>query len=151
MSNESGYYQTLKCYKNGDIFSRFGRKLAQCDNGKGYGRVKIRGKQIMAHRIIWQAFNGPIPKGLEINHKDSNKKNNALSNLELVTKSQNAKHGWAANPNPRSAGRKYLSIKDVKSIKALVKKTAIRHIAEMFSVSRSCISHIKNGRNHNGI
>lgn len=151
MSMESGHYKTLTCYKNGDIFSKYGRKLVQCDNGLGYGRVKIRGKQVMAHRIIWEAFNGQIPEGLEINHKDSNKKNNALENLEVVTKSQNAKHGWVAKPAPRGIGRKMLSTQSVKEIKELMKKKSIREISKMFSVSYSCIAHIKSGRNHSDV
>jgi len=37
------------------------------------------------HRIVWEAFNGPIPGRLEINHKDLDRANNSLENLELVT------------------------------------------------------------------
>ena len=41
------------------------------------------------HRLVWETFVGPIPKGLVIHHKDHNKSNNKLSNLQLVTSSQN--------------------------------------------------------------
>lgn len=41
------------------------------------------------HRIVWEAFNGPIPDGLEIDHKDGTKNNNKLCNLRVVTKVEN--------------------------------------------------------------
>lgn len=37
----------------------------------------------MVHRVVWEAFNGTIPKGVIINHKDEDKANNNLDNLEL--------------------------------------------------------------------
>lgn len=44
------------------------------------------------HRMVWEAFNGRIEGRLEINHKDLNRTNNNLNNLELVTHQQNIKH-----------------------------------------------------------
>jgi hypothetical protein len=44
------------------------------------------------HRVVWEAFNGPIEGRLEINHKDLNRSNNSLDNLEVVTHQQNLKH-----------------------------------------------------------
>jgi len=39
--------------------------------------------------LVWEAFNGKIPAGLEIDHIDRDKHNNTLSNLRLVTHSEN--------------------------------------------------------------
>lgn len=44
------------------------------------------------HRVVWEAFNGPIEGRLEINHKDLDRTNNQLSNLELATHQQNIQH-----------------------------------------------------------
>jgi hypothetical protein len=44
------------------------------------------------HRMVWEAFNGPIEGRLEINHKDLNRSNNRLENLEVVTHQQNLQH-----------------------------------------------------------
>ena len=44
------------------------------------------------HRVIWEAFKGPIEGRLEINHKDLNRGNNKLDNLEVVTHQQNIQH-----------------------------------------------------------
>ena len=50
-----------------------------------------KGKYV--HRLVWEAFNGPIEKGLEINHIDEDKSNNSLDNLELMTHKQNMNYG----------------------------------------------------------
>jgi hypothetical protein len=44
------------------------------------------------HRVIWEAFKGPIEGRLEINHKDLDRTNNRLDNLEVVTHQQNLQH-----------------------------------------------------------
>jgi hypothetical protein len=44
------------------------------------------------HRLLWETFVEPIPEGMVINHKDGDKYNNDLSNLEVVTPSDNALH-----------------------------------------------------------
>lgn len=46
------------------------------------------------HRLVWETFVGEIPKGYEINHKDGNKANCALNNLELTSHSDNIKHSY---------------------------------------------------------
>jgi len=45
-----------------------------------------------AHRLVWIAYNGQIPKGLEIDHKNRDKHDNRLSNLRVVTHSDNCKN-----------------------------------------------------------
>jgi len=72
---------TLYIYVNG-IFK----------NQQGYTILRIEKKVIPLHRYIWQMYNGKIPKGKEINHKDRNINNNKIENLELVTKKQNLKY-----------------------------------------------------------
>lgn len=39
---------------------------------------------IRAHRFVWEKHNGPIPDGMHIHHKDENKGNNDISNLEMM-------------------------------------------------------------------
>jgi len=62
-------------------------QISLCKNGK-YARRAV-------HRVVWEAFNGPIEGRLEINHKDLNRANNRLDNLELVTHQQNVQHAHA--------------------------------------------------------
>lgn len=55
---------------------------------KGYLRacLNIAGKQVhfMVHRIVWVALHGPIPDGYQIDHRDGDKQNNSIANLEAV-------------------------------------------------------------------
>lgn len=41
------------------------------------------------HRLVWEAFNGKIPKGYVIDHINNNKKDNRLENLQLMTVGDN--------------------------------------------------------------
>lgn len=73
---------------------------------KGYFRITLpvlggRGtKSIRTHRLVWTLANGPIPEGLQVNHKDHDQKNNQLDNLELTTQSENMRHSYT-NPAGR--------------------------------------------------
>ena len=60
----------------------------------GYLEVKIsyKGKRYyyFVHRVVMMAYLGkPIPDDLVVDHKDNNKKNNAINNLALVTSAEN--------------------------------------------------------------
>ena len=55
--------------------------------GKTKQRLWRRG-----HRLVAQTFLGKIPKGKEVNHKDGDKHNNSLANLEYLTRSENQLH-----------------------------------------------------------
>lgn len=41
-------------------------------NIRGYGRLRYKGKQKLAHRLMWELRNGEIPKGLCVLHKCDN-------------------------------------------------------------------------------
>lgn len=61
----------------------------------GYLTVKIGGKTQLVHRLTamtWlpDTFN----PGLEVNHRDGNKHNNHVDNLEWVTHSENERHSY---------------------------------------------------------
>ena len=44
------------------------------------------------HRLVWEAFNGPIAGRLEVNHINLDRADNRLENLELLTHQQNIQH-----------------------------------------------------------
>lgn len=50
-------------------------------------------KQLFVHRLVYEAFNGEIPEGMEINHIDENPLNNRLDNLNLMTHIDNMNYG----------------------------------------------------------
>src|SRR5258708_9373020 len=46
----------------------------------------------MIHRLVIEAFEGKIPQKIEVNHKNGNKIDNRLVNLEQMTRSENMLH-----------------------------------------------------------
>lgn len=59
-------------------------------NAAGYLMVRLNKKRLyVVHRIIWEMVNGPIPDGMEVDHENTAKSDNKISNLRLATHSQN--------------------------------------------------------------
>ncbi len=54
-------------------------------NKDRYKWVTKNGKIILVHRLIWEENYGKIPEGYVIHHKNFNKKDNRLCNLQRVT------------------------------------------------------------------
>lgn len=83
------------------IFSKpLGRYLkgyAQTEDDYLKLSLKVIGEKhtrtFLYHKVLWEHFKGKIPDGFELNHIDENKHNFKISNLELVTHSQNINYG----------------------------------------------------------
>lgn len=66
------------------------------NNGKGYLRTKIHGKSVLAHHVVWILTTGKKPdEGMQIDHIDGNRSNNAHTNLRMVDQSTN-KHNQSS-------------------------------------------------------
>ena len=81
----------------GCVRSRHGGKVRylKCKKSKhGYIEVPLskNGKKnfFYVHRLVYTAFNGPIPEGMQIDHIDGDKTNNNLRNLRAVTPRENS-------------------------------------------------------------
>lgn len=98
---------------------------------EGYGKPN----QTLIHRFVWEYFFGEIPQGLEVDHKDGNKTNNKLTNLQLLT----------PKDNTRKANRK-LSDEDIREIRSLLGVMSGAALGRKFNVSQQLICCIKKGR-----
>lgn len=114
-------------------------------HNSGYHQMRLvdnEGKKIncYVHRLVTETFLG-IGEAMTVNHKDCDKHNNQLSNLEAVSQSSNVKH---ANINNRKMGKQKLTIEQVKEIRHLCDTTRIplSSIARQYDVSRSHVSNI---------
>ena len=70
--------------------------LTKQPSGYRYAMIEIDGKPCnrRVHRLVAQYFL-PNPDNMkEVNHKDGNKDNNHVSNLEWCTRSHNVKHSF---------------------------------------------------------
>ena len=88
-----------------------GRQLKQSMHSKGYKTVSLtkdgETKQMFVHRIVSEAFL-PNPENLPmVNHKDEDKTNNFLENLEWCTAAYNRTYGSAVERHAKTIrGRK---------------------------------------------
>ena len=93
---EEGYFAD----NLGNIYSQRKFKkitlLKQHKDNNGYYRVKILGKTKKVHRIICETFiANPDPKNkTTVNHKNGNKTDNKVENLEWATRSENTQHAY---------------------------------------------------------
>jgi hypothetical protein len=63
---------------------------------RGYHKVTLHrrgwGRDVLVHRLVYEVFVGPIPDGKTINHKDGDKSNNTVGNLEVLSLKKNIRH-----------------------------------------------------------
>jgi len=96
-------------------------------NIDGHGYFRCGRKRV--HRIIWEHYNGSIPKGFDIHHKDGNKFNNDISNLECICHKKHLSMHMKANSIKIHAwlktvkGYKFLSEKAKRQWKEMPLKT----------------------------
>ena len=79
-------------HANNKAYTR-NRLLKTSKTEKGYLRVELykkgKGKKIRVHRLVAETFLPNLYNFKEINHKDGNKQNNCVDNLEWCTHSYN--------------------------------------------------------------
>lgn len=75
-------------------------------NSVGYYQVYLydngKKKCYKVHRLVYEAFNGPIPEGMQVNHINEVKTDNRLTNLNLMTCEEN--NNWGTR-NERIAAK----------------------------------------------
>jgi HNH endonuclease len=59
----------------------------------GYGQVSMNDKMKLAHRVVYEAFRGPIPEGLQLDHLCRNRGCVNPDHLEPVTQRVNTLRG----------------------------------------------------------
>lgn len=93
-------YPMYQISNMGNVRSLFVNRIMKSgNNGKGYRFIPLHNERGVRnhyiHRLVASAFLGECPEGKEVNHKDENKANNRLDNLEYVSKSENVSYGTA--------------------------------------------------------
>lgn len=73
-----------------------GRILNQRLGNAGYLMVSLylngHRRMMNVHTLVAAAFVGPRPIGMDVNHKDGDKRNNHASNLEYMSRADNMRH-----------------------------------------------------------
>lgn len=160
--NGSGYVRKNYPAKLLSCFPNQGQR-GRCGLVKPYLMVCLwkngKSNQIFVHRLVAMAFIGvPRAKQPEVNHKDGNKLNNAVHNLEWCSRSENMRHAFVSGLNlPRDmrgerANFRKLSANNVLEIRRLISLGQTHaKIAEQFSVTRSNIGCIVRGKSWTSI
>ena len=89
-------YPLYRFFEDGRILSLYsGKYLRGSQTTTGYVCVTLfrdpslgqakRGKALYAHRVMWEAFRGPIPAKHVIHHLDEDKTHNAICNLAVMS------------------------------------------------------------------
>lgn len=144
--------------KKGELFTDFGKKQMKDAMKNGYIKNCLilktgEQKSYFRHRLVMMCFS---PKEgqeqLQVNHKDGDKTNNSLENLEWCTNQENRIHavklGLAASlrgeNNPAS---RLLEAQVIDIIHDLLNHIPYSQISQKYNCSKSTISAIKNKRN----
>lgn len=132
-----------------------GKILAEFVGKDGYLRTQFDRKTRTVHRVIARAFI-PADVGKDfVNHKDGNKRNNSVKNLEWCTREENMKHAYSHGlkkpPKGEANGRARLSFEDVQFIKENYKKGdgeyGAKALAKKFNVAPQTICAVVSGQN----
>lgn len=139
--------------------TRPGKILKGAHSRDGYLRYTLtweaKPKIFFAHRLVWIAFCGEIPVGMQVNHKNGTRDDNRLENLELMTPSQNTRHAFShlgkkPNKNPNHGeknGRAKLSNSQAAEIYRRYHAGGVsqQSLADEFGVHQGSVSRIVRG------
>ena len=132
--------------EEGRIFNKKMQELkGKWVDNTGYYQIVLRKnkkrKYVRIHRLVALTFI-PNPDNLpQVNHKDGNKLNNNIDNLEWCTNSENTQHGYDANLY--HSKRRKIKVKAThKETKEVFIFSSIRECSEKLSLNRKTISAI---------
>lgn len=102
---KKGSQYTIEDYiitKDGKVINKHNGHISKPQlNGKGYLRVNIGHTLKFVHRLVAEKYIPNPDNKPQVNHKDCNKMNNCVDNLEWVTNQENRNHmvknGLASN------------------------------------------------------
>ena len=131
---------------NGVLVSNYGnvkigdKELKQYDCG-GYRTVSICNKTASVHRLVATAFipnpdNKPV-----VNHKDGNKSNNCVSNLEWVTVKENARH----SRHVLRHAKRHVTYREYLKQLRISKNMTMQDVADAFGMTRQYYEMIESG------
>ena len=161
-------FENLYLNENGTPYQMENGKLCQLpvSSTSTYDRVSVlvKGKKVRYHIHVLMAItflgldltqHGIKGMSLQVDHKDNDKRNNSIGNLEVVTKRENfnralksglySKNGYASKGKAKPSLRKFTA-KDVEHMKELRNKgLSYRKIAEEFNCNHLAIYQILKG------
>ncbi len=102
-------YPNYQVLEDGTVIGARGRPLKFDTNSVGYRRVTLCKdgitKRVFIHRLVAETFIPNLNPMLYryVNHKDGDRTNNSVENLEWCTASENVQDGWDRGRQHRNA------------------------------------------------
>lgn len=125
---------TISNYGDKIIDNRTGLLVNQYNLG-GYLATQIDGRRELVHRLVAETFIG-IPnnyKELQVNHKNGNKNDNRVENLEWCTNSENVLHAYRNNLISKK-GIEYTDVLKCMICKAIEEGKTPKEISAIFDI-----------------
>ena len=142
----------------GELWSeKSNRFLKKCTTNSGYYFVTLTkdgwSKPYLIHRLVASAYLG-VDLDEVVNHKDGNKLNNSVSNLEWCTYKENTKHAYDTGLRNREVVNSYRSIDNdtCHKICAMLEEGARnKDICSALNLKPTAVSNIKAGKDYRDI
>ena len=127
-----------------------GRWIKPYIDSGGYYYTRLKKKHIAIHRLVAMAHLPNQDNKPEVNHKDGDKLNNNVENLEWVTASENSQHAYDSGlrgiaENHCNAKLKNSDVVEIKRLYSLGSHTQ-KEIGIMFDTAHTNVSRIVNGK-----
>ena len=143
------FYGLYEVSDTGDIRRKragHSKNLSPATNKSGYMHVCLSHKCNLTfkygHQLVAEAFLGECPPGKEVNHKDGNKANNCVGNLEYVTRRENIQHAVALGHTRKPLKFSEEELVKLREIFLLAGTLTQEELAQKFNVTQATISYI---------
>ena len=110
----------------------------------GYVRVRVNGRRLPAHRLVWEGEFGQVPEGLSVCHKCDNRRCVNPGHLFLGTTLDNIRDMYRKGRNYKGPRNAKLTVADVKEIRQ--SSDSYQELSKKFSVHPATIWSVKTFR-----